>query len=85
MGDPIEGIEAATSDGALVFHAATRRADGGWQTAGGRVLAVVGEGRSLDDARATADRAAAAIAWAGAQRRHDIGRGRVPAAPAVPA
>jgi phosphoribosylamine--glycine ligase len=83
-GDPIEGIEAAGDDGALVFHAATRRGeDGGWQTAGGRVLSVVGDGATLDEAHAAADHAADRIAWPGAQRRHDIGR--VPAAPAVPA
>jgi phosphoribosylamine---glycine ligase len=71
-GDPIEGIGPATDGDALLFHAATRRAEGGWQTAGGRVLSVVGDGATLEDARAAADRAADRIAWPGAQRRHDI-------------
>ena len=73
-GDRISGIEAAADRGALVFHAATRRAaDGTWLTDGGRVLTVVGRGTNLVAARAAAEDAAAAIAWPGMQRRHDIG------------
>ena len=74
-GDPIDGIDAAAADGALVFHAATRRASGGWETAGGRVLTVVVRGRDRDEAAAHADRAAERITWPGRQRRHDIGMG----------
>ena len=48
--------------GALVFHAGTRRApDGGWETDGGRVLAVVGRGPRRGAWRASAAEAAAAI------------------------
>jgi phosphoribosylamine--glycine ligase len=47
--------------------------DGGWETAGGRVLSVVGRGRDLEAARAVAEHAADRIAWPGHQRRHDIG------------
>jgi phosphoribosylamine--glycine ligase len=76
-GDRITGIEAATDGGALVFHAATRRApDGSWLTDGGRVLTVVGRGRDLAAARDAAERAADAVAWPGMQRRHDIGAAR---------
>ena len=74
-GDPIEGLDAAADAGALVFHAGTvarRRPEGGFGTNGGRVLAVVGQGRDLADARDRAERAAAAIIFDGAQRRHDI-------------
>ena len=42
---PIAGLDDAAATGALVFHAGTRLApDGGWETDGGRVLAVVGRG-----------------------------------------
>ncbi len=44
-GDAIGGLAAAAANGALVFHAGTRPAPGGgWETDGGRVLAVVGRG-----------------------------------------
>ena len=81
-GDAIEGLQAATTADALVFHAGTRRdADGTWRTNGGRVLTVVGRGADLDAAREQAETAADRIAFAGRQRRHDIGRVAV----AVPA
>jgi phosphoribosylamine--glycine ligase len=74
-GDPIDGLEDAVARGALIFHAGTRRDDdGGYRTAGGRVLAVVGRGADLDTAREAADLAADRIHAAGIQRRHDIGR-----------
>jgi phosphoribosylamine---glycine ligase len=73
VGSPIDGIEAARADGALIFHAGTRRvADGAWETNGGRILTVVGRGSDLGDARALAESAADRISWAGMQRRHDI-------------
>ena len=72
-GDRIDGLDAASRAGALVFHAATQRADDAWQTAGGRVLTVVGRGNDVAAARETAERAADRISWPGMQRRHDIG------------
>lgn len=85
-GDPIEGLEAAAAAGALVFHAGTRRApDAGWETDGGRVLAVVGRGLDLAAARAVADRAADAISFPGAHRRRDIGAPAAADAPAAAA
>jgi phosphoribosylamine--glycine ligase len=69
----IEGIEAAEALGATVFHAATRTVDGGWQTAGGRVLTVVARGEDIAAASLAAQRAADAISWPGMQRRRDIG------------
>ncbi|MFM2106084.1 MAG: phosphoribosylamine--glycine ligase [Chloroflexota bacterium] len=84
-GDPIEGLEAAASDGALVFHAGTRRdPDRGFVTAGGRVLSVVGLGDDLPAARAAAEAAADRIGFAGAQRRRDIAAPGPLAAAAVP-
>ncbi|WP_324669296.1 phosphoribosylamine--glycine ligase [Geochorda subterranea] len=59
----------------LVFHAATRLGpDGRLETAGGRVLDVVGLGRDREEARQRAYAAAAAIRFEGMQCRTDIGR-----------
>ncbi len=74
-GDPIEGIDAAGAQGALVFHAGTvarQRSEGGFGTNGGRVLAVTGLGPDVPAARVIAERAADAITWDGMIRRHDI-------------
>jgi phosphoribosylamine--glycine ligase len=74
-GDPIDGIEAASAGGALVFHAGTvarNRPEGGFGTNGGRVLAVTALGPDVPAARAAAERAADAVAWDGMHRRHDI-------------
>jgi len=73
-GAPIDGLEAAQAGGALVFHAGTvARPGGGFGTNGGRVLTVVGRGRSVEAARHVAEDAADAISWDGMQRRRDIG------------
>jgi len=72
-GDRIDGVAEALTGAALVFHAASRAVDGGWETAGGRVLAVVGRGADLATARDAAEAAADRISWPGMQRRHDIG------------
>lgn len=72
--DPIGGLDRAAGRGALIFHAGTvRLGNGGYRTAGGRVLAVVGQGATMADARDVAESAAAEIAFDGSQRRHDIG------------
>ena len=75
---PITGIEEARRLGALVFHAGTAAADGGWTTNGGRVLTVVGRGADLAAARAAAERAADAITLRGppAPARHRRGEPR---------
>lgn len=75
-GDAISGLDEAAATGALVFHAGTRPGpDGGWETDGGRVLAVVGRGHDLPTARAAAERAADAVQFAGSRRRRDIAAG----------
>ena len=72
-GDAIAGLEEAAATGATIFHAGTvKGSGGGYETNGGRVLAVVGLGRTIAAARAGAERAADRIAWNGMQRRHDI-------------
>jgi phosphoribosylamine---glycine ligase len=73
-GDAIEGLHSARAAGALVFHAGTTRdADGGYRTAGGRVLTVVGRGTDLEAARVAAEAAADRVSFDGMQRRRDIG------------
>jgi phosphoribosylamine--glycine ligase len=72
-GLPIEGLEAATARGALVFHGGSiGRPGGGFGTNGGRVLTVVGRGGDLAAARDAAEQAASLISWDGMQRRRDI-------------
>jgi|SRR5579862_1263369 len=75
-GKRIVGIDrAAEVPGALVFHAGTRAGSGGTiETAGGRVLTVVGRGPTFEQAMHTAYAAAGQIQFDGIQYRHDIGR-----------
>ncbi len=74
-GRVISGLDAAAKvPGALVFHAGTTKRDGQTVSAGGRVLTVVGRGRTYRDAIDTAYQAAGAIHFDGMQYRSDIGR-----------
>jgi phosphoribosylamine--glycine ligase len=72
IGTPIEGVEDAQGDGALVFHAGTARKDGRLVTNGGRLLGVTATGADLEEARTRAYAAADRIRIAGARRREDI-------------
>jgi phosphoribosylamine--glycine ligase len=73
-GYPITGLDRASArPGVLVFHAATRLAEGRLVSAGGRVLTVVGRGKSFEAARETAYDAVAEITFDGMQFRRDIG------------
>lgn len=80
LGTPIDGADAAGA-GALVFHGGTALRDGRLVTAGGRVLTVVGQGRTVEEARALAYKAAAQVRFEGMHFRRDIG-GRLAAVPA---
>ncbi|MEP7054271.1 MAG: phosphoribosylamine--glycine ligase [Actinomycetota bacterium] len=72
-GAPITGLaEAEAVAGAAVLHAGTALEAGTVVTAGGRVLAVVGTGSTLTEARATAYDAAGKIHFDGMQLRRDI-------------
>ena len=78
-GDVITGVdEAELIDEVHVIHAGTALASTGSTdepalvTAGGRVLAVIGTGISVGDARAAAYAGVAAIDFEGAQHRTDI-------------
>jgi len=71
-GDVIEGIPADTPE-SITFHAGTRLVDGALQTAGGRVLCVVGLGDSVKMAQKQAYDTVEKIHFNGAQYRRDIG------------
>jgi phosphoribosylamine--glycine ligase len=75
VGRPLTGGDPswADDDGPLLcFHAATRRQDGEFVTAGGRVATFVGLGDDLASARTTAYAAAEAASLEGGQLRVDI-------------
>ena len=74
-GFPISGLNGSDADsGSMVFHAGARLDDDGETvlTTGGRVLACVGTGESVDEARDRAYRRAAEISFQGAYYRGDI-------------
>jgi phosphoribosylamine---glycine ligase len=71
-GTPIEGIETAEAEGAIVFHAGTAMRGDQLVTNGGRVLDVTGVGDSVDEARDRAYAGCAAISFDGMQLRRDI-------------
>lgn len=71
-GDAISGLEAISD--ARVYHSGTRKsADGGWETNGGRVLAIIAGAESRLEAVQAAHAAADFVTFAGLQRRRDIG------------
>jgi phosphoribosylamine--glycine ligase len=72
-GHPIAGLDAGHGD-ALVFHAGTARSESGFVTAGGRVLTIVGRGKSYRAAMERAYYAASRIKFDKMQFRKDIGR-----------
>ncbi len=73
-GDPIQGIaDAEAVEGVSVFCAGVGAGpDGGLVTAGGRVLAVTGQGPDLASARERAYDAVGRISWPGMHHRNDI-------------
>ncbi|GIP50251.1 phosphoribosylamine--glycine ligase [Paenibacillus sp. J53TS2] len=72
-GLPIRGLDEAKAAGALVFHAGTARGKcGELVTNGGRVLGVVGLGKTIAEARDKAYEAAGSIAFEGKHQRTDI-------------
>ena len=78
-GDPHTGVaihgleEAAKVPGVVVFHAGTRRSEGGFRTSGGRVLVVSALGADMACARRAAYEAAGRIRIEGSHYRKDIG------------
>ncbi|MBK7396008.1 MAG: phosphoribosylamine--glycine ligase [Myxococcales bacterium] len=80
VGDAIEGLDAAAAVPAVsVLHAGTRREDGKFLTAGGRVLCITAHAADLDAAAEAAYTAVDRVRFAGSQHRRDIGaRARTP-------
>ncbi len=73
-GYEITGIdEAEKADNIKVFHAGTKKADGKFITAGGRVLGVTAVSENLDKAIADAYNAVEKIHFTSAHYRKDIG------------
>ena len=73
-GSVISGAEAASQDGAILFHAGTaRREDGALVAAGGRVLNACGLGLKVAEARRLAYALVDRIDWPGGFCRRDIG------------
>lgn len=76
VGARIDGLDRAQHHNRVaLFHAATERdAQGGWLTAGGRVLGVSATGESLRGALNSCYEAISEINWPGLHYRRDIGR-----------
>ena len=70
-GAAIQGF-GQVPDNVLVFHAGTKRDGRRLMVAGGRVLSLVGTGRTVAEARDRAYAAVEAVDWKGAQYRSDI-------------
>lgn len=74
-GKVISGLdEAASVPGVEVFHAGTTLKNGKVVTDGGRVLNIVGLGKDIREAIATAYRGVKKVYWEGAHYRTDIGK-----------
>ena len=73
-GVPIETLPEASSPSAYLLHAGTRRTAKGWETQGGRVLNVIGLGKTRPEALANAYKLADQVRWRGLQMRRDIGK-----------
>lgn len=71
-GRTITGLENVAEE-TLVFHAGTKAANGGVETAGGRVIAFTGLGESLEEALAKSYAAINKICYEGITFRKDIG------------
>jgi phosphoribosylamine--glycine ligase len=79
-GRRILGVDAAAArPGVRVYHMGTRRRDGHLESAGGRVLCVVGLGESLPAARERAYAAVSDVRFEGMRYRSDIGWRELPA------
>ena len=71
-GAAIDGIEAATAGGALVFQGGTAARDGRLVTAGGRILSVTALGPTVADARVRAYAGVDRVGFEGMQFRTDV-------------
>jgi phosphoribosylamine--glycine ligase len=74
-GMPIDGLDAAGTAGALVFHGGTAARDGRVITNGGRILSVTATAGTVAAARTDAYRAVDLVSFAGVTYRRDIAAG----------
>jgi phosphoribosylamine--glycine ligase len=72
VGSPIEGLEQAEAEGALVFHAGTARSGDLLLTNGGRILNVTATGETVAEARERAYAACERISFPNMRYRRDI-------------
>jgi phosphoribosylamine--glycine ligase len=72
-GRPVRGLEEARRLGAQVYCAGVAQGEEGLVTSGGRVVTVVGQGRSLAEARQRAYAGVGALDIPGSFHRSDIG------------
>jgi phosphoribosylamine---glycine ligase len=72
IGTPIDGVDAAEDEGALVFHAGTARNGQALVTNGGRILNVTGLGGTVAEARGRAYSACEQISFPNMRYRRDI-------------
>jgi phosphoribosylamine---glycine ligase len=70
-GKDISGLNGKS--GAMIFHAGTKRINDRIITDGGRVLAVTGRGKTLEEARRDAYEIISGLNWEGLYFRKDIG------------
>lgn len=71
-GKKITGSEETA--GSIIFHAGTKKEGNDIVTNGGRVLAVTGQGKTMDEAIAKAYKGVSRIHWDGLYFRKDIGQ-----------
>ncbi|RCK78023.1 MAG: Phosphoribosylamine--glycine ligase [Candidatus Ozemobacter sibiricus] len=69
----ITGLDDLPAD-LLVFPGGMRQSDAGWETDGGRILTIVGQGPTLEAARQRAYAGVEAVSFIGRRFRRDIGR-----------
>ncbi len=69
---PIRRLDEAAGDDGVILHAGTARKDGGWVSAGGRVLGVTARGATLAEARCRAYAIVDRIDWPDGFCRRDI-------------
>src|SRR5262245_5353469 len=74
-GGELRGLDQVERTGALVFHAATRRAGGEWVVAGGRAAYVTALGATVEEARARLTAARGLLSGEGWRARGDIAAG----------
>lgn len=72
-GFEISGIESASDKDIMLYHAGTKRINGKYITAGGRVLNVCAKGNNIDEARNHAYNAVRKIGFKDMHFRKDIG------------